>query len=142
MLPRLNTIGYILACFLVFGSSPCASSGRAFYVDSIGGEDAHSGQSPALAWKTIAAVNAHRFQPGDHLYFHAGQEFAGMMRPLGSGIAAAPIVVASYSDGRSPRLVGEGGLATVLLADVSFWTLVTSKSLMTVARKENAMEFS
>ncbi len=46
-----------------------------------------------------------------------------MMRPLGSGIAAAPIVVASYSDGRSPRLVGEGGLATVLLADVSFWTL-------------------
>ena len=46
-----------------------------------------------------------------------------MMHPLGSGIAAAPIVVASYSDGRSPRLVGESGLATILLADVSFWTL-------------------
>jgi hypothetical protein len=123
MLPRLNTIGYLLACFMSFGPSVCASSGRAFYVDSIGGQDTHSGQSPALAWKTIAAVNAHRFQPGDHLYFHAGQQFAGMMRPLGSGIAAAPIVVASYSAGRSPLLVGNGGLATVLLADVSFWTL-------------------
>ena len=123
MLPHMNTIGYILAYFLAFGSSACASSGRAFYVDSIGGEDAHSGQSPALAWKSIAAVNAHQFQPGDHLYFHAGQQFAGMMRPLGSGIAATPIVVARYSDGRSPLLVGNGGLATVLLADVSFWTL-------------------
>lgn len=123
MLPRLKTIGYILACFLVLGSSANASSGRAFYVDSIRGDDAHSGRSSVLAWKTLDAVNAHRFQPGDHLYFHAGQEYVGMMRPLGSGIAAAPIVVASYSDGRPPRLVGEGGLATVLLADVNFWTL-------------------
>jgi hypothetical protein len=46
-----------------------------------------------------------------------------MMRPLGSGIAAAPIVAASYGDGRPPQLVGEGGVATVLLADVSFWTI-------------------
>src|ERR1700722_10776131 len=46
-----------------------------------------------------------------------------MMRAMGSGTSAAPIVVASYSDGPHPRLVGEGRLATVLLADVSFWTL-------------------
>jgi hypothetical protein len=92
-------------------------------VDAVGGDDALSGQSPALAWRSIAAVNAHRFQPGDHLYFHAAQEFAGMMRPLGSGVAAAPIVAASYGDGRPAQLMGEGGLATVLLADVSFWTI-------------------
>ena len=96
------TIGYSLAFFLALGSSANASSGRAFYVDSIGGDDTHSGQSPALAWRSIAAMNAHRFRPGDRLYFHAGQEFAGMMRPLGSGIAAAPIVVASYGDGHPP----------------------------------------
>jgi hypothetical protein len=119
----VKTIGYILACFLALGSSASANSGRAFYVDAIGGDDAHSGQSPALAWRSIAAINAHRFQPGDHLYFHAGQEFAGLMRPLGSGFSTAPIVVASYGRGRPPQLVGEGGLATVLLADVSFWTL-------------------
>ena len=119
----MKTIGYILACFLALGSSASANSGRALYVDAIGGDDAHSGRSPALAWRSIAAVNAHRFRPGDRLYFHAKQEFVGMMRPLGSGFAAAPIVVASYGDGRPPQLVGEGGLATVLLADVSFWTL-------------------
>jgi hypothetical protein len=123
MLPRLKTIAYVTACFLALGSSARAGSGRGFYVDAIGGDDAHSGQSTTLAWKSIAAVNAHRFQPGDRLYFHAGQEFTGMMRPLGSGIAAAPIVAASYGDGHPPQLVGEGGIATVLLADVSFWTL-------------------
>jgi hypothetical protein len=126
VLPRTIAIGFTLVCFfLVLGASASASasSGNLFYVDASGGNDAHSGQSPALAWKTMAAVNAHRFLPGDHLYFHAGQEFAGMMRSAGSGTSAAPIVVASYSGGHLPRLVGEGGLATVLLADVSFWTL-------------------
>jgi hypothetical protein len=123
MLRRLKSIGYVFPCFLVLGLSANASPGRSFYVDAKGGNDIYSGESPAQAWKTITAVNAHRFQPGDYLYFHAGQEFAGMMRPSGSGIASAPIVVASYSDGLPPRLVGDGGLATVLLADVSFWTL-------------------
>lgn len=123
MLSRLKSVCLILTCFLILVSSANAMPGRAFYVDSIGGNDDHSGMSPALAWKTTAAVNAHRFEPGDHLYFHAGQEFVGMMRALGSGIAAAPIVVAGYSDGLPPKLAGEGGIATVLLADVSFWTL-------------------
>lgn len=123
MLSGSKRIVCILACFLAIGSSARASAGRAFYVDSTMGDDARSGQSPALAWKTVKAANAHRFQPGDHLYFHAGQEFSGMLRPLGSGTATAPIVVSSYSNGHAPRLTGDGGLATVLLADVSFWTL-------------------
>jgi hypothetical protein len=123
MFSRLKSIGHILACFLTLVSSASATSARMFYVDSTRGDDAHSGQSSVQAWKTIAAVNAHRFQPGDHLLFHAGREFAGMMRPQGSGIASAPIVVASYGGGRAPRLVGEGALATVLLADVNFWTI-------------------
>jgi hypothetical protein len=123
VLPRIMTIGYILTCLLTIRSNASTPSDHVFYVDASGGNDAHSGQSPAQAWKSTVAVNAHQFQPGDHLYFHAGQEFAGMMRAAGSGTSAAPIVVASYSDGRPPRLVGEGGLATVLLTDVSFWTL-------------------
>ena len=46
-----------------------------------------------------------------------------MFRPTGSGTPQAPIVVSSYGSGDPARLVGDGGLATILLADLSFWTL-------------------
>jgi hypothetical protein len=78
---------------------------------------------PSHAWQSMAAVNSHQFQPGDHLYFHAGQEFPGMMRAVGCGTSVKPISVSSFSDGYPARLVGDGGLATVLLADVSYWTI-------------------
>jgi len=99
VLPRTIAIGFTLACFFLLGASASASSGNVFYVDASGGNDAHSGQSPALAWKTMAAVNAHRFLPGDHLYFHAGQEFAGMMRSAGSGTSAAPTLLGWWVKG-------------------------------------------
>ncbi len=123
MLPCRVSIGYILACFLALVSSANATSGHTFYVDARDGKDTHSGQSPSHAWQTMAAVNSHQFQPGDHLYFHAGQEFPGMMRAMGCGTSVKPIIVSSFSDGHPARLVGDGGLATVLLADVSYWTI-------------------
>lgn len=119
----LKTVAGVLVGLLSLSASANASSGRAYYVDSVHGDDRHSGVSPSAAWKSVAAVNAHGFHPGDHLNFHAGQVFGGMVRPQGSGIRASPIVVGKYSDGALPRLVGNGGLATVLLADVSFWTV-------------------
>ncbi len=123
MLSRLTTISFILASLLALCAGASASPSHMFYVDSLAGDDAHSGYSPRLAWKTIAAVNGHEFSPGDHLQFRSGQKFFGMLRLQGSGTSRAPIVVGRYAGGPPPRLVGEGGLATVLLADVSFWTL-------------------
>ena len=113
MLSRLTTISSILTFLLALCASASASAGRMYYVDSLVGDDAHSGYSPKMAWKTIAAVNAHQFLPGDGLHFHSGQQFSGMLRLQGSGTARAPIFVRSYGDGHPPRLVGEGGLATV-----------------------------
>jgi hypothetical protein len=125
MPPHLKSIGYIVivATILALDATAHALAGHSFYVDAAIGNDNHSGNSPTLSWKSMAAVNKHRFRPGDHVYFHAGQQFAGTMRPFGSGIASAPIIVGSYDSGPLPRLVGEGALATVLLEDVSYWTL-------------------
>ena len=119
----VKKVGFTLLCLLMLASTAKAYSGRTFYVDAIAGHDERSGRSPGLAWKSIGTVNANRFRSGDHLYFHAGQEFGGTFRPQGSGTAGAPVVVDSYSDGHAPRLVGDGSLATVLLVDTSFWTI-------------------
>ena len=115
--------GSALMLAMALASSARASSGCTFYVDARNGDDHSSGQSHALAWKTIAAVDAHHFKPGEHLCFHAGQQFPGVLRPVGSGSIAAPVTVGSYGTGPAPRLTGDGERATILLSDLSSWTL-------------------
>ena len=36
---------------------PAAQSARTYYVDSVAGNDDHTGTTPANAWKTLAKVN-------------------------------------------------------------------------------------
>jgi hypothetical protein len=48
-----------------------------YYVDATLGKDIYDGLSQTAAWKTIAKVNASRFQPGDQILFKGGGVWSG-----------------------------------------------------------------
>ena len=79
-------------------------SGIKYYVDSYAGDDSNDGISEATAWKTIDKVNTVIFQPSDQILFKSGEEWTGALKPQGSGIDGAPIVISSYGEGKKPLL--------------------------------------
>lgn len=79
-------------------------SGIKYYVDSHEGDDSNDGRSEATAWKTIDKVNTVLFQPGDQILFKSGGEWTGALKPQGSGVDGAPIVISSYGEGKKPLL--------------------------------------
>ena len=79
-------------------------NGTCYYVDASGGNDNNSGTSPEQAWKSIVKVNTIQFQPGDSILFKRGEEWAGALKPQGSGVEGAPIRIASYGEGEKPVL--------------------------------------
>lgn len=94
----------------------------AYHVDSIAGDDARHGCSPAAAWRTLEKVNATTFQPGDRVLLRAGAGWTGRLHPLGSGLPTNPIVLDRYGDGPKPVIRG-GGVAggAVVLEDQQYW---------------------
>jgi hypothetical protein len=95
-----------------------------FHVDSIGGNDASDGHSPATAWRTLEKVNATTFLAGDRLLLKAGASWLGRLQPLGSGIATNPVVLDRYGDGPKPVIRG-GGVAggAVVLENQQYWSI-------------------
>jgi hypothetical protein len=112
----LATFGMVLAC-------SASAHGATFYVDGISGNDANSGTSPALAWSSFAPVNQHKFGPADQILFHGGQSWTGVLELHGSGTADRPVVLGSYGDPAKPIFKGAGADATLVLRDVSGWTI-------------------
>ena len=97
-----------------------------YHVDSEHGDDGNSGLAADQAWKSLAPVNAHVFQPGDHLLFRAGSRFGGQLQPQGSGTVneegqVSAITIGKYGDGPLPRIDGGGVQDTLLLRNVEFW---------------------
>ncbi|MFB8041446.1 right-handed parallel beta-helix repeat-containing protein, partial [Streptomyces hydrogenans] len=70
------------------------AAGRAWYLDCSAASNGDGGQS--APWKTLAAANAHVFQPGDQLLLKRGATCNGTLKPQGSGTATAPITLAGY----------------------------------------------
>lgn len=79
-------------------------SGVKYYVDATNGKDNNNGTSPETAWQTLERVNQEVFQPGDQILFKAGETWTGALKPQGSGVEGAPIVIASYGEGKKPLL--------------------------------------
>lgn len=79
-----------------------------YYVDWTGGNDAHTGLSPAQAWKTCTKVNATSFSGGDHILFKRGETGwvgAGVELRLNyDGSAGHYIVYGSYGSGALPQI--------------------------------------
>jgi hypothetical protein len=102
-------------------ASGCATNGPGYYVDSSAGDDGKDGKSPATAWKSLTKVNATTLKAGENLCFRAGGSWTGQLKPLGSGSAAAPIVIDQYGSGAKPRFdAGANDKETVSLVNVQY----------------------
>ncbi len=97
-----------------------STSGRIFYVDSLGGSDANAGTSETTAWKSLAKANSASLVAGDRLLFKRGQSWTGSLKVAASGTRSAPIVIGAYGTGNSPII--QGASSCVVLAG-SFLTL-------------------
>ena len=92
----------IFLCVLMAFSclSICASaetSAPTYYVDSVGGNDANTGNSEDSAWKTINHDNW-VFVPGTKVFFKRGGVYEMEVTLTVSGTKENPIVISSYGD--------------------------------------------
>ena len=105
--PRASTVfrssfplRVLCAALILLGASRADATD---YFVSASGADAHSGTSPADAWRTVTRVNNQRLAAGDRVFFEGGQTFSGNLYLDASeqGTAAAPIVIGSYGADRA-----------------------------------------
>ncbi len=97
-----------------------AVSGATYYVDSRGGEDANSG-TQEKPWRTLAKVNAAKFEPGDRVLFRGGSVWKGQLAPTASGADGSPIIIDRYGSGALPRVDGAGEVADAILVKNVQW---------------------
>lgn len=76
-----------------------------YYISNTG-NDANSGLTTALPWKTLAKVNAATFKAGDQILFQKGDTFYGTLIPKNSGIEGNPITFGAYGTGANPIITG------------------------------------
>jgi len=119
----LRTRLFLLPLALCLISPLQSFAATTFYIDATQGSDTSTGTTPEQAWSSLAKVNDHKFTPGDQILFHAGQSWTGTLTPHGSGATGSPITVSSYGDGAKPLLKGEGAGETIMLNEISYWTL-------------------
>ncbi len=96
------------------------TTGKTYYVDATGGNDANTGLSPDVAWKTLDKVNRSTFGPGDSILFKRGEVFRGqfyLSNAKNNGAAGAPITFDAYGSGAKPVWMG-----SVDLSSTASWT--------------------
>src|SRR4051794_3159870 len=99
---------FLCAAFLLSAIGSIANAAT-YHVDSRNGDDARDGLSSEHAWRTLAKINATTFAPGDRILLRAGSVWeGGALHPLGSGTAAAPIVLDREGEGPAPVIHGAG----------------------------------
>jgi len=95
--------------FVLILSLLCVFAGQVFsqyYVDAASGNDSNSGRSPALAWRTVAKVNAAALLPGETVYFMRGQIWQEQLTVPSSGTAGNPITFSAFGTGANPIFDG------------------------------------
>ncbi|GIH73717.1 right-handed parallel beta-helix repeat-containing protein [Planobispora longispora] len=91
-----------------------AAAGTTYYVDSRRGDDSAPGTSAATAWRSLGAVDAAGLTAGDTVRLRRGGTWTGTLRLRGRGAPGAPITVATYGEGVSPKITGRGGNCVVI----------------------------
>lgn len=105
---------------------PCAARGsHNYYVDPAQGNDAHSGRSPQMAWRTLQRAAQAPLQAGDSLLLRRGTTFRGERLEISAeGREGRPVVVGAYGTGRKPRIEApDSSLYAVAIRNSSFLTL-------------------
>ncbi|TLX71376.1 T9SS type A sorting domain-containing protein [Labilibacter sediminis] len=90
------------------------------YYISASGNNSNSGQSEDEPWQSLDRVNNQWFNPGDSVFFKAGDTFVGQLKVPSSGTKGKVLYFGSYGDGNKPVIDGgnvSGGahLAAILV---------------------------
>src|ERR1043165_3652553 len=93
----------LLIVLLIFHYS--FAFGTNYYLSN-SGNDSNSGNLPSEAWQTIDQLNYILLQPGDSVFFEAGNIFRGQININSSGTEAAPIYLGMYGAGDLPVISG------------------------------------
>ena len=121
---RWRVRAIVFFCSLAGLSGDPKTGGRDWYVDCGSGDDSNAGSSTSTAWRSLPAVSAHVFQPGDGIHFRRGSVCRGLLAPRGSGAEGAPIRLDAYGTGPLPRIEAEPGQAAAFqLQDQQYWTI-------------------
>jgi hypothetical protein len=87
-------------------SSCSTSSGTAYYVDGLNGNDTNAGTSPTAAWKSLSKANSAPLAAADRLLLKRGSVWSGTLRIANSGTSSAPITIGAYGTGVLPVIQG------------------------------------
>jgi len=99
-------LAWILALIMMLGIMPLTGLGatpaeaaervgRDYFISSSQGNDNNSG-TEAQPWRSLRKVNATVFQPGDRIFFRAGDQWFGQLVPQGFGTDENPITIDMY----------------------------------------------
>ena len=86
-----------------FGSAFAQPSQHSYFIDCSSAPQGNG--SSAHPWNTLAAAQAHVFQPGDLIALRRGAECRGGFAPQGSGTESRPIRLTAYGTGPRPRII-------------------------------------
>ena len=73
-------IRQIIIGILATASTFCGQAAT-WHVDSVGGDDAADGATPATAWRSLDRVNRATLAPGDRVLFKRGGLWRGTLHP-------------------------------------------------------------
>jgi Right handed beta helix region len=114
----------LLVALLIPAVAVSWTAGAGVYYVSSAGDDSHSGQSQKSAWKTLDRVNRDAFQPGDAIFFRAGDAWNGQLHPSGSGAPGKPIRLDRFGKGPLPVInLGDISGAAVRLTNQEWWEI-------------------
>ena len=80
------------------------SRGKTYYVNSRAGNDAHSGRSPADAWRSLDRAAGVRLRGGDRLLLRRGSSWPTELDLSSSGTASRAVFVGAYGSGPPPLI--------------------------------------
>ena len=75
---------------------------KTYFIDSQNGNDAHSGTSKAMPWKSLSKVENAKLLPGDSVRFKRGSTFTGPLVINISGSKSKYIILTDYGDSQDP----------------------------------------
>jgi hypothetical protein len=101
--------------------------GCTYYVDNAG-SDSNSGRTPALAWQTVAKVNAATPAPGQGICFKRAGLWREEITATASGASGSPVLYDAYGAGTNPIISGANLIGGTWLQYVSAdaWNTATN----------------
>lgn len=113
--------------FLLFNVLTIVSFATNYYISATSGSDSNSGLSPASPKQTLTAVNALATNPGDSVFFKAGDGWYGQLNITRSG-NASPIVYTKYGTGPTPTITGFTSITTWTNLGSNIWESTSAVS--------------